>query len=283
MITRRTAIASLLAPVAALALAACGGAAPTPTAAPAPTVAQSATAAPTSDSPIAAPTPTPRQSPAQSPADTPAAQPSDAQSAAPASSAAPATEPPASPDPPAAFSRSTGEVDGVRFVVGAGSKATFSVDEELARVTVPNYQAVLETDELSGEVRLDGGGSLVTVGLHRMTSDNEFRDRYVQRRMFPNQPTAEVAFGDLTPLPNGFTNGDAVTASVEGTLRINGLDVPLTFEVEARDDGDLVYVVGRSSFTWDDIQEPVPTARSVVSVDDTVRVEVLLSLTPTPG
>lgn len=171
----------------------------------------------------------------------------------------------------------------MRFVVGEGSKATFSVDEELARVTVPNYEAVLETDELSGEVRLDGGGSLVTVGLHRMTSDNEFRDRYVQRRMFPNQPTAEVAFGDLTPLPDGFTDGDAVTASVEGTLRINGLDVPLTFEVEARDDGDLVYVVGRSSFTWDDIQEPVPTARSVVSVDDTVRVEVLLSLTPTPG
>ena len=281
MITWRNAIASLLAPVAALALAACGGAAPTPTAAPAPaaepTVAQSATAAPTADRQTSAPTPTPR------PANTPAAEPSDAQPAASAPTAAPAAEPPASTDPPAAFSRSTGEVDGVRFVVGEGSLAKFSVDEELATVTVPNYEAVLETSELSGEVRLDGGGSLVTVGLHRMTSDNEFRDRYVQRRMFPNQPTAEVAFGDLTPLPDGFTNGDAVTASVEGTLRINGLDVPLTFEVEARDDGDLVYVVGRSSFTWDDIQEPVPTARSVVSVDDTVRVEVLLSLTPTPG
>lgn len=282
MIMRRTAIASLLAPVAVLALAACGGADPTPTAAPAsaatPTAAQSAAAMPTADLPTGAPTPTPRQSPAQSPANTPAAEPSAAQPAA----SAPTTAP-ASPDPPAAFSRSTGEVDGVRFVVGEGSKATFSVDEELATVTVPNYEAVLSTEELSGEVRLDGGGSLVTVGLHRMTSDNEFRDRYVQRRMFPNQPTAEVAFGDLTPLPDGFTNGDAVTASVDGTLRINGLDVPLTFEVEARDDGDLVYVVGRSSFTWDDIQEPVPTARSVVSVDDTVRVEVLLSLTPAPG
>lgn len=279
MITRRTAIASLLAPVAALALAACGGAAPTPTAAPAPaaepTVAQSATAAPTADRATAAPTPTPRL--ANTPPATPLA------TAEPVPTAQPAAEPPASTDPPAAFSRSTGEVDGVRFVVGEGSRATFSVDEELATVTVPNYEAVLSTEELSGEVRLDGGGSLVTVGLHRMTSDNEFRDRYVQRRMFPNQPTAEVAFGDLTPLPDGFTDGDAVTASVEGTLRINGLDVPLTFEVEARDDGDLVYVVGRSSFTWDDIQEPVPTARSVVSVDDTVRVEVLLSLTPTPG
>ena len=31
-------------------------------------------------------------------------------------------------------------------------------------------------------------------------------------------------------------------------------------------------------FTWDQIGEPVPTARSVVSVEDEVRVEVLLAL-----
>ena len=173
--------------------------------------------------------------------------------------------------------------DGVRFVVGTGSEATFSVDEELARVTVPNYEAVMRTDELSGEVRLDGGDSLITVGLHGMTSDEPFRDRYVRSRMFPNQPTAEVAFGDLTPLPDGFADGDTATADVAGTLRINGMDVPLTFAVEARDDGDRVHVLGRSSFTWDDIGEPVPTARSVVSVGDEVRVEVLLALTPTPG
>ncbi len=288
MITRRNAIASLLALVAALALAACGGAAPTPTAAPTPaadtpTVAQPAAAAPTADRAAAAPTPTTGSGAETRPANTPTAEQPDAQSSASDSTSASATEPPASLDPPAAFSRSTGEVEGARFVVGAGSKATFSVDEELANLAVPNYEAVLETEELSGEVRLDGGGSLVTVGLHRMTSDQEYRDRYVQRRMFPNQPTAEVAFGDLTPLPDGFTAGELVTASVDGTLRINGIDVPLTFEIRARDDGNLVYVWGGSSFTWDDIQEPVPTARSVVSVGDTVRVEVLLALTPMAG
>ena len=278
MITRRNVIVSLLALAVGVALAACGGATATPTATPAPdaapTTAQSAAAAP---NPTSAPAATPRA------ANTPTAASSAAPTTASASNSTSATELAASPDPPAAFSRSMGEVEGVRFVVGPGSEATFSVDEELARVTVPNYEAVMRTDELSGEVRLDGGDSLVTVGLHRMTSDEANRDRYVQRRMFPNQPTAEVAFGDLTPLPDGFTDGDEVTADVEGTLRINGLDVPLTFEVEARDDGDLVYVVGRSSFTWDDIQEPVPTARIVVSVGDTVRVNVLLALTPTQG
>ena len=278
----RNAPAVLFALAALAVFAACGDSTPTPAPAPtdAPQLAPTATAtAPTATAPAGEPAPTAGPTATPLPAgDTPTAA---AQGAA---SPTPTTPPPTdSPATPAPFSRSTGEVDGIRFVVGAGSEATFSVDEELARVTVPNYEAVMRTDELSGEVRLDGGDSLIEVGLHGMTSDEEFRDRYVRSRMFPNQPAAEVAFGDLTPLPDGFADGDETTSEVQGTLRINGLDVSLTFAVTARDDGDRVHVLGRSSFTWDDIGEPVPTARSVVSVGDEVRVEVLLALTPTPG
>ena len=184
---------------------------------------------------------------------------------------------------PDAVDRSVGEVDGIAFVVSEGSEATFSVGEVLARVTIPNYEAVMRTTGLSGEVRLDGGPSLVTIDLHSMTSDEPFRDRYVRSRMFPDQPTASVTFPDLTPLPDGFTDGDPVTTELTGTLAINDLAVPLTFAVEARDDGEVVYVVGRSTFTWDDIGEPVPTAQAVVSVEDEVRVEVLLALRPRAG
>ena len=277
----RNAPAVLFALAALAVFAACGDSTPTPAPAPtdAPQLAPTATAtAPTATAPAGEPAPTAGPTATPLPAgDTPTAA---AQGAASPTPTPPPTDSPATPAP---FSRSTGEVDGVRFVVGTGSRATFSVDEELARVTVPNYEAVMRTDELSGEVRLDGGDSLIEVGLHGMTSDEEFRDRYVRSRMFPNQPAAEVAFGDLTPLPDGFADGDETTSEVQGTLRINGLDVSLTFAVTARDDGDRVHVLGRSSFTWDDIGEPVPTARSVVSVGDEVRVKVLLALTPTPG
>ena len=268
----RNAPAVLFALAALAVFTACGDATPTPP--PAPTDTPQPTPTATATAPTGEPAPT---------ATAPAGERGPTATPLSAGDTPTAPTPPDSPSTPAPFSRSTGEVDGVRFVVGADSEATFSVDEELVRVTVPNYEAVMRTDELSGEVRLDGGDSLITVGLHGMTSDEEFRDRYVRSRMFPNQPAAEVAFGDLTPLPDGFADGDTATADVTGTLRINGMDVPLTFAVEARDDGDVVYVVGRSSFTWDDIGEPVPTARSVVSVGDEVRVEVLLALTPTPG
>ena len=252
----------LLALAALFALPACG-ADPTPTAA----------LTPTANVAAAIPTPTPV------PADVAPALSPDAAETAPAADTP--TPPPA--DSPASAERSTGQVDGIVFAVSDDSEATFSVGEVLAGVSVPNYEAVLRTTGLTGEVRLDGGESLVTVDLHSMMSDEPFRDRYVESRMFPGQPSASVAFGDLTPLPDGFANGDEVTTEVSGTLTINGMDVPLTFEVTARDDGDKVFVLGRSMFTWDQIGEPVPTARSVVSVEDEVRVEVLLALTPQAG
>ena len=262
-----------LALAALLALPACG-ADPTPTPVPTPTANVAAvipTPAPTPDAPASTDaTATPE------PTTAPAAPSPEADTTTPAAD----TPTPAPAEDPAPAERSTGDVDGIVFVVSEGSEATFSVGEVLANVSIPNYEAVMRTTNLTGEVRLDGGASVVTVNLHSMESDEPFRDRYVQSRMFPGQPTASVTFGDLTPLPGGFTNGDEVTTEVSGTLNINDMDVPLTFAITARDDGDEVFVLGRSMFTWDQIGEPVPTARSVVSVEDEVRVEVLLALTP---
>ena len=261
-----------LALAALLALPACG-ADPTPTPVPTPTANVAAvipTPASTPDAPASTDATT-----APEPTTAPAAPSPDAATTAPAAD----TPTPAPAEDPAPAERSTGDVDGIVFVVSEGSEATFSVGEVLANVSIPNYEAVMRTTNLTGEVRLDGGASVVTVNLHSMESDEPFRDRYVQSRMFPGQPTASVTFGDLTPLPGGFTNGDEVTTEVSGTLNINDMDVPLTFAITARDDGDEVFVLGRSMFTWDQIGEPVPTARSVVSVEDEVRVEVLLALT----
>jgi len=61
--------------------------------------------------------------------------------------------------------------------------------------------------------------------------------------------------------------------------------VPLNFDIEVRLDGDLLLVLGRTSFTWEQFGLSVPTARPIVFVDDEVRVEVLLhaALQPAGG
>lgn len=189
---------------------------------------------------------------------------------------APATSPTEAPAPE---TRSAGDVEGITFAVGEGSEATFTVREELTSVPLP-FDAVIRTTALTGDVHMDGRDSVIEIDLQQLRSDNTFRDRYIHSRMFGEHPTGVVTVKGVSNLPDGFAGGETVTGAVEGDLQIRGVTVPLTFEVEARDDGDVVFILGRTTFTWDDLQIPKPTARSVVSLDDVVRVEVLLSVTP---
>ena len=218
----------------------------------------------------AAPIDTPETTPA--PVDTP--RPTPTQPAATPTETQPAETPPATTP-----SRAAGEIEGITFVVGEGSEATFTVTEQLASLPLPN-DAVMRTTALSGEVHLDGRDSVVEIDLQQLSSDNSFRDRYTQSRMFGEHPTGVFTVEGLDDLPGGFTDGETVTGQIEGELLIRGITVPLTFDVEARDDGDAIHVLGRTAFTWDEMQIPKPTARSVVSIEDEVRVEVLLAITP---
>ena len=218
-----------------------------------------------------------------SPDATATAQPTAPQPEQPTATLAPAEEPDeeTTSPPEATGPRETGQVDGVTFTVGQGSEATFTVEEQFARVTLPN-DAVMRTTALSGEVHLDGRPSVIEIDLHRLSSDQSRRDGYVRSRMFPNDPIATFTLDDATPLPAGFTEGEEVTAQVTGQLAIRGVQVPVTFDVEARDDGEVIFILGRTSFVWDDFQIPPPNIAGFVEVVDEVMVEVLLAVRPSP-
>ena len=187
------------------------------------------------------------------------------------------TEPP--PTEPAAAPRSTGEYEGYTFVVSDGSEATFTVEEQLASLPLPN-DAVMRTTSLSGEVHLDGRPSLVEVELQTLSSDQTFRDRYVRSRMFNQFPLAIFTVGDIGEIPDGLAEGEEVTTQVDGLLEVHGGEFPITFEIQARDDGDSMFILGRTTFTWDQLEVPRPQAQSVVSIEDEVRVEILLAVVP---
>ncbi len=174
-----------------------------------------------------------------------------------------------------------GAADGTSgsYIVGEGSKITFAVGEVLSRFPTP-ITAVMSTSELSGQINLDGQPSIVEVDLHSLGSDQQFRDRYVRTRMFPDQPTASFTVDSVTELPDGFYSGDTFQRSVSGNLNLNGADFPISFDLEIRNDGNVLNVLGRTVFTWQQLGIPVPTARSVVSIEDEVHVEILLVAKP---
>ncbi|MDE2899477.1 MAG: YceI family protein [Chloroflexota bacterium] len=217
----------------------------------------------------------------QEPVSAPAAEPTAAPEGVegPASEPAPTVEPTAAPTEEPAAPRQTGEVDGITFIVGEGSEATFSVGEELRNLPLP-IVAVMRTEELSGEVHLDGRESRVSIDLQTLSSDQAFRDRWTRNRLFGQHPTGTFILPDATPLPDGFTNGDTVETQVTGTLELLGQTFPVTFDIQARDDGDVVVILGKTTFTWDDFGIEKPTAPSVVSLEDEVTVNVLISARP---
>ena len=173
-----------------------------------------------------------------------------------------------------------GQVENVVFVIGEGSEATFTVNEKLARLELPN-DAVMRTGDLSGNVYLDGQASVIEINLHSLTSDQSRRDGYVRDRMFPNNPVAIFTVPELGPLPEPIAVGESITRQVEGQLSIRGITKPITFEVEARLDPEALFILGRTSFTWDELEIPPPNIPGRIQVKDEVSVEVLLSAVPT--
>ena len=174
---------------------------------------------------------------------------------------------------------------GLTYIVVDGSEATFTVTEQLVRLPLPN-DAVMRTTALSGWASIDDGRSVIEIDLHTLSSDQDFRDRYVRGRMFPSHRIATFTVDDFAWISEDFlvgsSAGETVTGQVSGSLSIRDVVVPLTFDVEARNDGVVVYILGRTTFTWDQLQIPKPSARPVVSVEDEVRVEVLLRAEPRP-
>ena len=164
---------------------------------------------------------------------------------------------------------------GARYVVREGSEITFTVEEELRNVPLP-FDVVIRTTELSGEINVDGQPSSISVDLHTLVSDQQFRDSYIRSRMFPDHPVATFTVESAGELPPEFSEGEQFERQAAGTLNVNGRDVPMTFELKVRNDGNVLNILGRTSFTWEQLDIPVPTARSVVRVAEEVFVQVLV-------
>ena len=168
------------------------------------------------------------------------------------------------------------------FTIGEGSEATFTVNEKLAWLDLPN-DAVMRTVGIAGTIHLDGQPTVIELDLHSMTSDSDRRDGYVRNRMFPDHRTATFTVSDLGDLPDPLPEGEELTREVQGELSIKGVTKPITFEVQARKDPDKLFVLGRTTFTWDDLELPPPNIPGRIEVKDEVRVEVLLSAVPYDG
>ena len=190
------------------------------------------------------------------------------------------------PPPPTAAAPSATEepaavVGSDAYIIGEGSEITFTVEEELGRAPV-RFDAVISSTGLSGVANLSGEPSVVTLDLHSLQSDQQYRDQYIQTRLFPDTPEAVVTVDQLPDLPQTFFDGEETTGELSGSLQVGETVTPLVLDVTARRDGESINILGKTTFTWDGLGLEKPTARSVVYLADEVSVQVLLVAKPAP-
>jgi hypothetical protein len=157
----------------------------------------------------------------------------------------------------------------------------YVVDEGIASYTVPETLRGLQVDAvgisetLTGSVSTDGSFEF-QLDLTTFVSDQSRRDKRVVQ-MFNADPLAVFTSADFV-WPEG-PDGTPITFDVTGSMTINSTEQDLTWEVEARKDGDTISVTGETDITLTDFDIEPPTIAGVVDVEDEAHLEVLFQAT----
>ena len=206
--------------------------------------------------------------------------------------AAPATTaPPVTTAPPATTVAPTADPSGTWIVdpdIGSFQDFTSSwvgyrIDEELGR-GIGATTAVGRTPLVTRTVEVDNGvaaSAEVTADLRGLKSDRTSRDGKVLEVLHVDQhPEAVFVMAEPVPLTTGATE---MSATVPGTLTVNGVSVAVEATLEVTLVGDVLAVVGSLPVVLADHDVVAPSASIVISVADSGVVEFQLFLTRAVG
>jgi polyisoprenoid-binding protein YceI len=184
-------------------------------------------------------------------------------------------------------SRPAGDVALKLTVAPQDNEARYRVREQLFGVDFPN-DAVGVTSNIAGAIAFDAKGNVVTdqskivVNVTGLKSDKERRDGFVQRNTLETAQHPTVTLvptsvkGVRLPLPKTGT----VAFELTGDLTVRGVTRPTTWKGEAKFENGKVSGSAATTFTFTDFGITKPKVRSVLSVEDDIKLEYDFALVP---
>ena len=156
--------------------------------------------------------------------------------------------------------------------------AGFRVDEVLT--SIGSTTAIGRTPDVSGSVTIADGvltATTIEVDLTTIRSDQSRRYPAIQRSLETGSfPTATFTLTGSETLPDDAATGATVTTSVAGDLTIHGVTLPVTLDLEASLASGVIVAVGSIDVTFTDFGVDMPTAPTVVSVEEAGQIEFQL-------
>jgi polyisoprenoid-binding protein YceI len=175
-----------------------------------------------------------------------------------------------------------------RFIVApTGNVARYRVRERLVNHDLPN-DAVGETKALAGMISFDSRGQVIrqasrfTVDASSFVSDMNRRDGFVRGRLLEADQYPSVVLvptevrGVSLPLPKS----GSVPIEMTADLTVRDVTRPTIWKGIAKFEDSRITGTAATSFTFDDIQLEQPRVSVLLSVADTIHLEIDFNLAP---
>ena len=174
----------------------------------------------------------------------------------------------------------------LRYVLApTGNEARYRVRERLVGADLPN-DAIGATKALTGGIAFDEGGKVIAqsskfeVDAGTFVSDKDRRDGFVRGRLLESEEYPRIVLvptavrGISLPLPTSGTQPFEMT----GDLTVRGVTRQTTWKGSAQFQDGRIVGSAATAFTFDDIKMEQPRVRVVLSVADTIRLEIDFNL-----
>ncbi|MBA2449658.1 MAG: YceI family protein, partial [Chloroflexi bacterium] len=172
-------------------------------------------------------------------------------------------------------------------IVSEQSEARYVAREKFVDRPFPN-DAIGITKDVTGEIQLEQPNLLrgrilqLRVDLRTLASDSGQRDRIVRGEVLQTDqyPYAEFRSTEVAG-PATYRPGEEASFQVPGMMKIRDQERPLTWDVQARLDGDALTGTGTASLKLSDFGIEPPRL-SILTVEDAMRWEVRFSAERVP-
>jgi polyisoprenoid-binding protein YceI len=206
-----------------------------------------------------------------------------------APSLAPATTPAGAAPGSSTASGPGSRQDWTRVDFAPGSEARYRAQEVLSGRGF--NEAVGRTGDVSGVILFDPSGAVlsdqsrVSVDLRTLQSDSSMRDQYIKRATLrtAQYPTADFVVTGAPGLPIPLPTGGDAAFELVGDLTVHGVTRPATWQATGSfADGQVTGTATTTVLISDFGMEP-PRAGPVLSIEDTVRLEIDVRGTVAPS
>lgn len=180
-----------------------------------------------------------------------------------------------------AATATTAPAGATNWVATAGSEVGYRVKEVLFGV---DTTAVGRTDQVTGSMTIEGTqvtATEFTIDVASITSDESRRDGQFRGRIMSADEFPTAGFVLTAPIELGVESaeGAEVAATATGELTLRGVTLPVTFEVNAKQQNGLIGVQGAIPVVFADYEIANPST-SGITTEDHGLVEFVLVFQP---